>query len=157
MGAPKLGGLSTNNTDLIGIAVPEQALRSYVSAHPADWRKARVDVVGKNGQHVLVPIVDLGPRDTSGAVAADFTQGLTNLTGNTGDQNYQFKIIPNAGPDVMKNPQEFADEQAAIRAGIDTGAKIRPQVKAPAKASYVLAPMSPAMSVAADTDRKSVV
>ena len=151
VGAPKLGGLSTDNTDLIGIAVPEQALRSYVSAHPADWRKARVDVVGKNGQHVLVPIVDLGPRDTSGAVAADFTQGLTNLTGNTGEQNYQFKIIPNAGPDVMKNPQEFADEQAAIRAGIDTGAKIRPQAPVAAKPSYVLKPMEPAMSVAADT------
>jgi hypothetical protein len=71
-------------------------------------------VVGQNGQHFLVPIVDLGPLDTSDArgVVADFTQGLTNLTGNTGDQNFGFKIIPNAGPDVMKNPQAFADEQA---------------------------------------------
>jgi N-acetyl-anhydromuramyl-L-alanine amidase AmpD len=156
VGAPKLGGLSTNNTDLIGIAVPQAALQSYVSAHPADWRKARVDVVGQNGQHVLVPIVDLGPRDTSGEVAADFTQGLTNLTGNTGDQNYQFKIIPNAGPDVMKNPQGFADEQAAIRAGIDTGAKIRPQASTAKKPSYVLAPLqqSPAESVAADTAKQ---
>ena len=154
VGAPKLGGLSTDNTDLIGIAVPEQALRSYVSAHPADWRKARVDVVTKDGRHVLVPIVDLGPRDTSGAVAADFTQGLTNLTGNTGDQNYQFKIIPNAGPDVMKNPQEFADEQAAIRAGINTGARFQP--KPAARPSYVLAPLkqSPAESVAADTAKQ---
>ena len=148
VGAPKLGGLSTNNTDLIGIAVPQGALQSYVSAHPADWRKARVDVVTGNGRHVLVPIVDLGPRDTSGAVVADFTQGLTNLVGNTGEQNYQFRIIPNAGPDVMKNPQEFADEQAAIREGINTGARFRP--KPPAKASYVLAPQNPAISVAAE-------
>ena len=157
VGAPKLGGLSTNNTDLIGVAVPQEALQSYVSAHPADWRKARVDVVGQNGQHVLVPIVDLGPRDTSPerGVVADFTQGLTNLTGNTGDQNYSFKIIPNAGPDVMKNPQEFADEQAAIRAGINTGARFQP--KPAAKPSYVLAPMapmSPAESVAADTAKQ---
>ena len=75
---------------------------------------------------VLVPIVDLGPRDTSDArgVVADFTQGLTDLTGNKGDQNFGFRIIPNAGPDVMKNPQAFADEQAAIKAGINTGAPV---------------------------------
>ena len=116
VGAPKLGGLSTNNTDLIGAAVPQEALQRYVSAHPADWRKARVEVVTDDGRRLLVPIFDLGPRDTSDerGVVADFTQALTNLTGNIGEQNYKFRIIPNAGPDVMKNPQEFADEQAAI-------------------------------------------
>jgi N-acetyl-anhydromuramyl-L-alanine amidase AmpD len=150
VGAPKLGQLNTNNTDLVGVAVPQEALQRYVSAHPADWRKARVDVVGQNGQHVLVPIVDLGPRDTSDqrGVVADFTQGLTNLTGNTGDQTYQFKIIPNAGPDVMKDPQGFADEQAAIKAGINTGARFQPQVQAAKKPSYVLAPLDSATQAA---------
>ena len=89
----------------------------------------------------MVPIVDLGPRDTSGNVVADFTQGLTDLTGNKGDQNFGFRIIPNAGPDVMKDPQAFADEQAAIKAGINTGARF--QAPAAKKPSYVLAPMAP--------------
>ena len=141
VGAPKLGQLDTNNKDLIGIAVPEEALRAYVGAHPQSWRTARVQVTGANGKQVMVPIVDLGPRDTSGNVVADFTQGLTDLTGNKGDQNFGFRIIPNAGPDVMKDPQAFADEQAAIKAGINTGARF--QAPAAKKPSYVLAPMAP--------------
>ena len=145
IGAPKLGQLDTNNRDLIGAAIPEAALRAYVGANPGSWRTARVQVTGANGQQVMVPIVDLGPRDTSDArgVVADFTQGLTDLTGNKGDQNFGFRIIPNAGPDVMKNPQAFADEQAAIKAGINTGARFAPQVQAAKKPSYVLAPMAP--------------
>ena len=143
VGAPKLGQLDTNNRDLVGIAVPEEALRAYVGAHPQSWRTARVQVTGANGQQVLVPIVDLGPRDTSDqrGVVADFTQGLTDLTGNKGDQNFGFRIIPNAGPDVMKDPQAFADEQAAIKAGINTGARF--QAPAAKKPSYVLQPMAP--------------
>ena len=145
VGAPKLGQLDTNNKDLVGIAVPEAALRAYVGAHPASWRTARVQVTGANGQQVLVPIVELGPGDTSDqrGVVADFTQGLTDLTKNTGEQNFGFRIIPNAGPDVMKDPQAFADEQAAIKAGINTGARFAPQVQAAKKPSYVLAPMAP--------------
>ena len=143
VGAPKLGQLDTNNRDLVGIAVPEEALRAYVGAHPQSWRTARVQVTTSDGKSVLVPIVDLGPRDTSGKVVADFTQGLTDLTKNTGEQNYQFRIIPNAGVDVMKDPQAFADEQAAIKAGINTGARFAPQVQAVKKPSYVLAPMAP--------------
>jgi N-acetylmuramoyl-L-alanine amidase len=143
VGAPKLGQLDTNNRDLIGIAVPEEALRAYVGAHPQSWRTARVQVTGANGQQVMVPIVDLGPRDTSGNVVADFTQGLTDLTGNKGNQNFGFRIIPNAGPDVMKDPQAFADEQAAIKAGINTGARFQAQAAAVKKPSYVLQPMAP--------------
>ena len=145
VGAPKLGQLDTNNKDLIGIAVPEEALRAYVGAHPQSWRTARVQVTGANGKQVMVPIVDLGPRDTSDerGVVADFTQGLTDLTGNKGDQNFGFRIIPNAGPDVMKDPQAFADEQAAIKAGINTGARFQQQTPAAKKPSYVLAPMAP--------------
>ena len=140
VGAPKLGQLDTNNRDLIGAAIPEEALRAYIGANPSSWRTARVQVTGANGQQVLVPIVDLGPRDTSDArgVVADFTQGLTDLTGNKGDQDFGFRIIPNAGPDVMKDPQAFADEQAAIKAGINTGARF--QAPAAKKPSYVLAP-----------------
>ena len=143
VGAPKLGQLDTNNKDLVGIAVPQEALQAYVGAHPASWRTARVQVTGANGQQVMVPIVDLGPRDTSGKVVADFTQGLTDLTKNTGDQTYGFRIIPNAGPDVMKDPQAFADEQAAIKAGINTGARFQQQTPAAKKPSYVLQPMAP--------------
>ena len=143
VGATKLGQLDTNNRDLIGAAIPEAALRAYVGANPGSWRTARVQVTGANGQQVLVPIVDLGPRDTSGKVVADFTQGLTDLTGNKGDQDFGFRIIPNAGPDVMKDPQAFADEQAAIKAGINTGARFQQQAAAVKKPSYVLAPMAP--------------
>ena len=145
VGAPKLGQLDTNNRDLIGAAIPEAALRAYVGANPGSWRTARVQVTGANGQQVMVPIVDLGPRDTSDArgVVADFTQGLTDLTGNKGDQNFGFRIIPNAGPDVMKDPQAFADEQAAIKAGINTGARFQQQAAAVKKPSYVLQPMAP--------------
>jgi len=143
VGAPKLGQLDTNNRDLVGIAVPEEALRAYVGANPASWRKARVQVTASDGRQWLVAPVDVGPRDTSGNVVADFTQGLTDLTGNKGDQNFGFRIIPNAGPDVMKDPQAFADEQAAIKAGINTGARFAPQGPAAKKPSYVLAPMAP--------------
>jgi N-acetylmuramoyl-L-alanine amidase len=153
VGAPKLGGLSTNNTSLVGIAVPQEALQAYVGAHPASWRTARVEVVTGDNRHLLVPIVDLGPKDTSDqrGVVADLTEGLARLTGNTADQNYQFRIIPNAGPDVMKDPQGFADEQAALKAGIDTGAGLTPQPKPAAKRSYVLAPMDPAKQIANQT------
>jgi N-acetylmuramoyl-L-alanine amidase len=153
VGAPKLGGLSTNNTSLVGIAVPQAALQAYVGAHPASWRTARVEVVTGDNRHLLVPIVDLGPKDTSDqrGVVADFTEGLARLTGNTADQNYQFRIIPNAGPDVMKDPQGFADEQAAIRAGVNTAARFQPPAKK--GPSYVLAPLSGAESASADTAR----
>ena len=43
----------------------------------------------------------------------------------------------------MKDPQAFADEQAAIKAGINTGARFQPQTAAVKKPSYVLAPMAP--------------
>ena len=150
VGAPRLGQLSTNNQDLVGVAIPEGALREFVSAHPADWRKARVEVVTQDGRSIMVPIVDLGPHDTSDkrGVVADFTQGLTNLLGNTGDQNYKFRIIPNAGPDVTRYPQAFADEQAAIKAGL---------VKAPSlpgkrkPGNYVLTPVNQAEQASADT------
>ena len=141
VGAPKLGQLDINNRDLVGIAVPEEALRAYVGANPAAWRRARVQVTASDGRQWLVAPVDLGPRDTSGNVVADFTQGLTDLTGNKGEQNFGFRIIPNAGPDVMKDPQAFADEQSAIKAGINTGARF--QAPAAKKPSYVLQPMAP--------------
>lgn len=153
VGAPKLGKLSTNNTDLLGVAVPQAALERFVSQRPADWRKARVEVTTSDGKRLLVPIVDLGPHDTSNqrGVVADFTQGLTNLTGNTGEQNYQFRIIPNAGPDVTTHPQAFADEQAALKAGVDLAA---PFQKGPAgkgkQPNFVLTPLNSDQATAAD-------
>jgi hypothetical protein len=125
VGAPRLGTISTNDPDLVGIAVPEQALRQQIGANPAAWRQARVDVMTQDGRHMLVPIVDLGPGDTSPqrGVAADFTQKLHGLLGNTGEQTYGFKIIPNAGPDVEKDPQAFIAEQRQLMTGADTRPK----------------------------------
>jgi N-acetylmuramoyl-L-alanine amidase len=137
VGAPRLGTISTNDPDLVGIAVPEQALRQRLGANPALWRTARVEVVTPDGRHMLVPIVDLGPKDTSGqrGVAADFTQKLHSLLGNTGEETYKFKIVPNAGADVEKNPQAFIAEQRQLMTGADT----RPKPKG--ASSYELIPV----------------
>ena len=74
VGSPKLGKINTNEGSLVGVAVPEEALRAQVGANPAEWRKARVEIVTSDGRHMLVPIVDLGPGDVR--IAADFTHGL---------------------------------------------------------------------------------
>ena len=128
VGAPRLGKINTNDPNLIGVAVPEDALRHFIGANPTTWRKARVDIVTADGRRLRVPIVDLGPgaEALQRGVATDFTYGLGKLLGHDDSNNYQFRIVPNAGPDVEKNPQAFADEQAAIAKGIYTG----PQPKA---------------------------
>ena len=151
VGAPRLGTIQTNDPDLVGIAVPEQALRQQLGANPALWRQARVDVMTKDGRHMLVPIVDLGPKDTTAqrGVAADFTQGLHKMLGNTGEETYGFKIVPGAGPDVEKDPQAFIAEQRQLMTGADT----RPQQKTAGAASsghqFELVPESAVGSYAA--------
>jgi len=86
-------------------------------------RKARIDVINPaTGQRVRVPIVDIGPGPgpLSKGVAVDLTPNLHALLGNTGDQRYAFKLVPNAGPDVNKNHDLWQSEQAAIAQGIDS-------------------------------------
>ena len=144
VGSPKLGKINTNEGSLVGIAVPEEALRAQIGANPAAWRRARVEIVTSDGRHMLVPIVDLGPGDiqlTKG-IAADFTHGLATVLKHSDQNNYQFRIIPNAGVDVMKNPQAFVAEQAQLAKGVD----LSPKAKAPAAAmgGYVLVPESEA-------------
>ena len=101
----------------------------------------------------MVPIVDLGPGDTSDkrGVITDFTQGLSNMLGNTGEENYKLRIIPNAGPDVMKDPQAFADEQAAIKAGMVKAPPVPGAPGAKKLGNYVLSPVSQAEQASADT------
>jgi hypothetical protein len=119
VGSPSLGQINTNDPKLVGIAVPEEALRRQLGSNKSDWRTARVEVVTPNGQHYLMPIVDIGPRDTSKqrGVAADFTHGASVLLNHNDSNNYQFRIVANAGPDAEKNPQDFIAEQRSLAAG----------------------------------------
>ena len=143
VGAPKLGGINTNEASLVGVAIPEEVLRQRVGATPAQWRKARVEVVAKDGRHMLVPIVDLGPGDEaqSKGVAVDFTHGLSTVLGHSDENSYQFKIVPDAGVDVTRDPQAFVAEQRLLAKGTDT----RPKQPSSADVSggYVLAPETP--------------
>ena len=117
-----MGEINTNDPKLVGIAVPYQALvRQFGSGEGADaaMRRARVEVVGQDGKHYLIPIVDFGPKDTSKqrGVAADFTHGAAVLLNHDDNNNYQFRIIPDAGPDAKKDPQAFIAEQRGLAAG----------------------------------------
>jgi hypothetical protein len=127
VGAPRVGRLSTNNTHLFGISIPENGLRAVLGSNSARWRSARVDVIDPStGKRLRVPIVDLGPSEeqVSKGFIADFTEALDNYFGNNGGgKKYLFKIVPNAGPDVTKNPRMFANEQAAIRKGFDSSVR----------------------------------
>ena len=140
VGSPKLGKINTNEGSLVGIAIPEEALRAQIGANPAAWRKARVEIVTSDGRHMLVPIVDLGPGDVqqTKGIAADFTHGLATVLKHSDENNYQFRIIPNAGVDVTKNPQAFVAEQAQLAKGVD----LSPKAKTPAAVmgGYVLVP-----------------
>ena len=119
VGSPKLGEINTNDGRLVGVAVPEQALRRQFGSDEGAWRRARVEVVGTDGQHYLMPIVDLGPKDTSKGrgVAADLTHGAAVLLHHDDSNQYQFRIIPDAGPDAKKEPGAFIAEQGALAAG----------------------------------------
>jgi N-acetyl-anhydromuramyl-L-alanine amidase AmpD len=115
VGAPKLGKLDT--TQVAGVAIPEAVLQQMFGR---DWaaaaRQARVDVVDPaTGKRLRVPIVDLGPSTDA---ISDMTPALSQYFG--GDKNLSIKIVPKAGPDVVKNPQLFYDEQAAIKNGFDS-------------------------------------
>ncbi len=150
VGSKYLGGLSTTN--LYGIAIPEIALHHELGNNYAAWRKARVDVINpQSGKRLRVPIVDLGPGagPQSKGVIADFTPGVDRYFGNDGGgKKLMFKLVPNAGPDVNKNPGDFADEQAALAQGFDARSVEKTnQRMAP---SYTLTPVAPAAQASAD-------
>jgi hypothetical protein len=117
IGAPSLGNLSTDNEYLHGVAVPHSVLVAQLGKDPAAWRTARVQVTNiGNLQTMTVPIVDLGPGRVPQrrGVAADFTQALDNAFNNQGGDAgniFHTKILPNAGPDVLKDPGAFWAEQ----------------------------------------------
>jgi N-acetyl-anhydromuramyl-L-alanine amidase AmpD len=118
VGAPHLGRIDT--TQVAGIAVPEEALQAQFGNNYAAWRQARVDVIDPTtGKRLRLPIVDLGPGTGDENTVADMTPWVSKYFG--GDKNLAFKLVPNAGPDVQKNPQTWADEQAAIKEGFDSG------------------------------------
>jgi N-acetylmuramoyl-L-alanine amidase/Protein of unknown function (DUF2934) len=145
VGAPRLGKLDT--TSVAGVAIPEEALRAKYGNNYAAWRKARVDVVDpQTGKRLRVPIVDLGPRGDLTAIT-DMTPTLSNYFG--GDKNLMVKLVDNAGPDVTKNPQLFADEQAAIRQGFDSST-LQPGVqKIVPRLGYSFKPVVPSAEGAA--------
>jgi N-acetyl-anhydromuramyl-L-alanine amidase AmpD len=121
VGSPHLGTLDT--TQVAGVALPHWVLQQYFGNSTAAMRQARVDVVDpQTGRRLRVPIVDIGPGEgpENAGVIADMTPALARYFG--GDKNLSIRIVPKAGPDVMKNSQLFADEQAAIKNGFDSSA-----------------------------------
>lgn len=148
IGSKYVGGLRTTN--LMGIAVPEDALRTRYGNNYAAWRRARVDIVDPTtGQRLRVPIVDLGPGEgpQSKGVIADFTPGLDQyFVNNGGGKNYHFRLVDDAGPDVAKHPQTFWDEQAALHNGFDSASvkKSRQTIAS----NYVLSYEDPAKGAA---------
>jgi N-acetyl-anhydromuramyl-L-alanine amidase AmpD len=113
VGAPRMGKLDT--TQVAGVAIPEEALRAKYGNNYAAWRQARVDVVDPStGKRLRLPVVDFVGAD----VAVDMTPFVSKYFG--GDKNLAVKLVDNAGPDVVKNPQLFYDEQAAIKNGFDS-------------------------------------
>jgi N-acetyl-anhydromuramyl-L-alanine amidase AmpD len=134
VGAPRLGGIDT--TQAAGIAVPLETLQQLFGNNYAAMRRARVDVVDPaTGKRLRLAIVDFGPSTNA---VADMTPFVSQYFG--GDKTLAFKIVPNAGPDVVKNPGLWADEQAAIRQGYDSS-QLQPGVqKVRGAANYQLGP-----------------
>jgi hypothetical protein len=159
IGNSKLGGLST--PDLAGIAIPQSVLRARYGNKTALWRTARIDVVDPStGQRLRLPIVDTGPSEAQQAkgVAADFTPFVDSYFGNQGGgKKLLFKIVDNGGPDALKNPQDFADEQAALKAGVDVSAlgkaqQPQKQYRAISPAEQVAAEQAVTFGVQSQTD-----
>jgi len=149
VGSPKLGRLDT--TQSMGVAVPLDVLTSQLGNNPAAWRKARVDVVDpQTGKRLRLPIVDVGPSNPNALF--DMTPGVSSYFG--GDKTLSVKLVPNAGPDVTKNPGLWGDEQAAIRQGFDSSAVSAVKVQKPQ--NYQLVPAAPpsAEVIAADKENQ---
>ncbi len=102
VGDGKGGKVDTNNTEVMGVALPSQVLEEYFgipagSTKYSDWasvRDAAVEVTGPSGQKEIVPIVDLGPGTDpiKRGVVIDETEALSRKMG--GDGNRSYKIIP---------------------------------------------------------------
>jgi hypothetical protein len=144
-GAAKLGGINT--ADSAGIAIPYNVAVQKFGTNAANWRTARVDVVDPaTGQRLRLPIVDFGPGAETGALI-DMTPFVSNYFG--GDKNLSVKLVAGAGPDITKNPQAWADEQAAIKGGIDTSSVVAGAARVAPKQNYTLgSALSPAYLVA---------
>lgn len=120
VGAPSLGNLSTDNDYLHGVAVPQKVLIQNLGKDHAAWRTARADITNLNTlQTMRVPIVDIGPGrgPQVRGVMADFTAGVDKAFANQGGDSsnmYHVSIVPNAGADVLTDPDKFWAEQSAL-------------------------------------------
>ncbi len=129
VGSPRLGQLNTNNNVLHGIAIPVEVADRLFGKNYGAMRQARADVVDLNtGQRMRVPLVDLGGK---GGVVADMTTATFNAFGGDTGHKFAVNIVPNAGSDVTKNPQDFWNEQAAIRAYGDISVAARAGAQQP--------------------------
>jgi hypothetical protein len=115
-GAPALGGINTGTH--YGVAVPEEYLQRHFGNDHAAWRTARAEV-NYNGQSVLAPFIDIGPG--KGPQAKGVRMDISNLLqqglggSDVKSDNVKYNIIPNAGPDALKDPDKFKQEQDAFR------------------------------------------
>ena len=123
-------GDSTNNPDIIGVALPVETLRQ----HFGDEDKAHnalVEVVNpKTGQTIRAPIVDKGPHQQiieSQGPTIDLTEGARRQLGGTGKDEMKWKII-GAAPEKQSfdwasaKPVEQATEfdWASARPGLES-------------------------------------
>jgi hypothetical protein len=114
VGAPNLGSVSTANS--YGVAAPTSYLRRHFGNDPANWRTARAELTTQDGQTVRVPFVDIGPSPEQQAnhVITDITYPLSQGLGTGGKAHVSIKMIPNAGPDYLKDKDAWYEEQGQI-------------------------------------------
>lgn len=113
VGTPALGSINTTNA--YGVAVPTEFLQQNFGPHPSDWRTARAEMT-LNNQTVRVPFVDVGPsqKQQNKGVSTDVTYPLSQAMGGADYSKVQTKLVPNAGPDYMKDQDAWYQEQASI-------------------------------------------
>lgn len=144
IGHPSLGTVSTPNA--YGVAVPRDVLQANFGDDPANWRTARANLT-VGDRTVQVPIVDLGPGNKPQArgVVVDATHPLAQAMGLTGSDKASYSLVANAGPDYIKNPTEWNNEQDRIASNLGVQPVVSPS---PAPTPSDTLPQSSSVAVA---------
>jgi hypothetical protein len=150
IGAKDLGYVSTPNA--YGVAIPEDQLRARFGDNPDDWRTARAQLT-IGDKMVQVPIIDLGPgaKPQARGVVTDASHPLATAMGIKPDDeaNGSVALVANAGPDYIKNPTEWNNEQDKIASSLG----VQPVVSAsPAPTPSVTLPNSSSVAIANAND-----
>jgi hypothetical protein len=119
IGAKDLGYVSTPNA--YGVAIPEDQLRARFGDNPDNWRTARAQLT-IGDKMVQVPIIDLGPgtKPQARGVVTDASHPLATAMGIKPDDeaNGSVALVANAGPDYVKDPTAWNNEQDQIASNL---------------------------------------